>query len=57
MDGEYSLGIVEDSLSQRGLARVNMSTNTNVSQFLNIIHNKKTSKRRHLESWSFGVWE
>ena len=48
MDGEYSLGVIQDSLSQGGLARVNVSADTNVSQFLNVVHNKKTSKTKHL---------
>jgi hypothetical protein len=52
VDGEYSLGVIEDSLSQSGLARVNVSANTNVSQFLNIIQNKNTSERKHLKSFA-----
>jgi hypothetical protein len=52
MDGEYSLGVIENSLSQSGLARINVSANANVSQFLNVVHDENTSKKT---TWSIGV--
>ena len=36
MNGVYSLRVKENTLSQCGLAGINMSTDSNISQFINI---------------------